>query len=218
MNPRCLAQPGRRVFVRLRKMDTMNTPPSWTTIVLATCRASDNPDTPRVIGFALLTCTKLARADWRFELIVEVAPTLDDETALLRILADALPHATYVICEYLERDVFTPLGFTADRAPPPLNAFLQYRLARFRSAICIDLAPPTRRASPLPFAEPRTGRSPLIVSVSGYDVLAVDAVRSVLEDRALSLWMQFLKLPIAVRCGTAGLATLTWASAEGLVR
>jgi len=186
---------------------------SWTMIVIATHRR-DEWSISHVLGFALFTATKRTRTDWRFQLTAEVAATLDGEKALLCLLADALPHSRFIIGDRLETCVFAPLAHAADRMPPPVNAFLRYRLARFRSGIMVDLAPPIRVA-PLPFAETPPTAQPMTITVLDGDVVNPAEVQAELEQRVLDDWVRFLQLPRAAACGTAKIATMTWAVSRG---
>jgi len=199
--------------VRLAEIQIMPDNTSWTTILIATHRR-DTYSTTHVLGFALFTATKRTRTDWRFQLTAEVAATLNDEKALLRLLADALPHPRFIIGHRLESEVFAPLAYAADRMPPPLNAFLRYRIARFQSGIMVDLAPPTRYA-PLPFAETPPTRQPMTIGVLDGNVVDPAGVKAELEQRVLEDWASFLQLPRAAACGTAKIATMTWAVSRG---
>jgi hypothetical protein len=196
----------------------MKTQPSWTTIAVATFRPiEDVAAATHVLGFAMLSATKLARDDWRFSLESEVAASLDDEPALLQQLADVMPHPQFVIGEGLEGEVFAPLVNAADRMVPPLNAWVSHRVARLRSALAVDLAPPVRRAL-LPFGERPQVRASLAVAVSGEAIVDRGGVFAELERRVATDWCRFLQLPGAARCGTAGIATMTWLAARGQAR
>ena len=192
----------------------MNTVPSWTTIAVATYRPAKKYALNHVVGYAMLTASRLARDNWLFSMLSEVAATLDGEAALLKGIADAMPYPRFVIGEGLEGQVFAPLVDAADRMASPLNAWLHHRVARLRGALAVDLAPPLRRA-PLPFAEQAKVRPSLAVAVSVDDVVDVGGVRAELERRVVTDWHRFLQLPAASRCGTAGIATATWLAARG---
>jgi hypothetical protein len=192
--------------------------PTYLSLVLATHRELGDCTAPLIVtGFGILKIYKLGRDGWSFALNASVADSLDDETALLTRLADALSMPTFLVGEQIEGAIFAPLLQAADRLPLPAGAYLGLRVARLRLALPVDVTlGSARRTAPLPYAEPTPDAPPVTINVDAGQIVDPNNARACLEAHAIDNWLRFLRCTGTPRLSTANIATLTWAASRGL--